>query len=270
MKTYSPKPEHIERRWYVIDASEKVLGRVASEAAALLRGKHKPIFAPHMDTGDHVIIVNADKVVLTGGKEMKKYAYRHSGYPGGITATRYDDLMRTRPVFAVEKAIKGMLPKNRLGRSMSRKLHVVPGPEHPHAAQTPVAYTLGQPPAWAGLPEPVSELKPRHRTAAEPEETGRAGEIATDEGASTIASESAAPKKPAAKKTAAKKTTAKRTAGKKTTATKTAAKKTAAKKTAAKKTAAKKTAAKKTTAKRSAAKKTTARKTTAKAEENEE
>jgi len=154
MKTYSPKPEHIERRWYVIDASGKVLGRVASEAAALLRGKHKPIFAPHMDVGDHVIIVNADKVELTGGKELKKFAYRHSGYPGGITATRYDDLMRNRPVFAVEKAIRGMLPKNRLGRSMIRKLHVVPGPEHPHAAQQPEAYTLGQPPMWQGLPAP--------------------------------------------------------------------------------------------------------------------
>ena len=164
MKTYSPKPEHIERRWYVIDAGDKVLGRVASEAAALLRGKHKPIFAPHMDTGDHVIVVNADKVVLTGGKEMKKFAYRHSGYPGGITATRYDDLMATRPVFAVEKAIKGMLPKNRLGRAMIRKLHVLGGPDHPHEAQLPVAYTLGQPPVWEGLPErPVAELKPRHR-----------------------------------------------------------------------------------------------------------
>jgi len=230
MKTYSPKPEHIERRWYVIDASDKVLGRVASEAAALLRGKHKPIFAPHMDTGDHVIIVNADKVVLTGGKEMKKYAYRHSGYPGGITATRYDDLMRTRPVFAVEKAIKGMLPKNRLGRSMSRKLHVVPGPEHPHAAQTPVAYTLGQPPAWAGLPEPVTELKPRHRTSAEREETGPASETATDEAASTKTTdpESQAPKKQAAQRTAAQKTAAKKTTAKKTAAKKTTAKKAAA------------------------------------------
>jgi large subunit ribosomal protein L13 len=152
MKTYSPKPEHIERSWYVIDAGGKVLGRVASEAAALLRGKHKPIFAPHMDTGDHVIIVNADRVELTGGKELKKFAYRHSGYPGGITATRYDELMRTRPVFAVEKAVRGMLPKTRLGRSMIRKLHVVPGPDHPHEAQKPVVYTLGQPPMWQGLP----------------------------------------------------------------------------------------------------------------------
>jgi large subunit ribosomal protein L13 len=176
MKTYSPKPEHIERSWYVIDASGKVLGRVASEAAALLRGKHKPIFAPHMDTGDHVIIVNADKIELTGGKELKKYAYRHSGYPGGITATRYDELMRTRPVFAVEKAIRGMLPKNSLGRSMIRKLHVVPGPEHPHAAQQPIAYSLGEPPVWRGLPssrvpdasEASSEPKKRQRAAKAP------------------------------------------------------------------------------------------------------
>jgi large subunit ribosomal protein L13 len=218
MKTYSPKPEHIERGWYVIDASDKVLGRVASEAAALLRGKHKPIFAPHMDTGDHVIIVNADKVVVTGGKEMKKFAYRHSGYPGGITATRYDDLLRDRPVFAVEKAVRGMLPKNRLGRAMINKLHVVGGPEHPHQAQQPVAYTLGQAPEWPGLPapKPVAELKTRHRTTGEPD---------------TAAEEKPTAKKPtAAKKPAAKKPAVKKTAAKKTVAKKTVAKKTAAKK----------------------------------------
>ena len=153
MKTYSPKPEHIERRWYVVDASDQVLGRIASEVAALLRGKHKPIFAPHMDTGDHVIVINADKVVVTGGKEFKKVAYRHSGYPGGITGVRYDKLLADRPVFAVEKAIRGMLPKNRLGRTMINKLHVVAGPEHRHAAQKPVPYTFGQPPVWEGLPD---------------------------------------------------------------------------------------------------------------------
>ena len=226
MKTYSPKPEHIERRWYVIDASDKVLGRVASEAAALLRGKHKPIFAPHMDTGDHVIIVNADKVVLTGGKEKKKFAYRHSGYPGGITATRYDELMSTRPVFAVEKAIRGMLPKNRLGRTMIRKLHVVGGAEHPHAAQQPVDYTLGRPPAWEGLPspKPATELKTRHLTSGD-------GAEVVDE-AST---------EPAAKKPAAKKTTATKPAAKSATAKKTTAKKATAKKITAKKPAAKKT-----------------------------
>jgi large subunit ribosomal protein L13 len=230
MKTYSPKPEHIERRWYVIDASDKVLGRVASEAAALLRGKHKPIFAPHMDTGDHVIIVNADKVVLTGGKEKKKFAYRHSGYPGGITATRYDELMSTRPVFAVEKAIRGMLPKNRLGRSMIRKLHVVGGAEHPHAAQQPVDYTLGRPPAWEGLPspKPVTELKTRHLTS------GDEAEVA-DEATAAPAEEQPAAKKPAAKKPATKKPAATKTTAKPATAKKPAAKKATAKKPAAKK-----------------------------------
>jgi large subunit ribosomal protein L13 len=261
MKTYSPKPEHIERRWYVIDAGDQVLGRVASEAAALLRGKHKPIFAPHMDTGDHVIIVNADKVVLTGGKETKKFAYRHSGYPGGIKSTRYDVLMSTRPVFAVEKAVRGMLPKNRLGRSMIRKLHVVGGAEHPHEAQQPVAYTLGSPPMWDGLPAPVTELKPRHRIPrAAPSDT-EATEPAT-EATEADADAPEAPEKPAATSTA-KKTTAKKSAAKKTTAKKTTAKKTTAKKTTAKKTTAKKTTAKKTTAKKTTAKKSTAKKTAA-------
>ena len=128
-----------------------------------MRGKHKPIFAPHMDTGDHVIVINADKVTVTGGKEFKKVAYRHSGYPGGISGVRYDELLANRPVFAVEKAVRGMLPKNRLGRSMIGKLHVVAGAEHPHGAQKPVDYTLGQPPVWEGLPAPkVNELKTRH------------------------------------------------------------------------------------------------------------
>ena len=259
MKTYSPKPEHIERRWYVIDASDKVLGRVASEAAALLRGKHKPIFAPHMDTGDHVVVVNADKVVVTGGKEMKKFAYRHSGYPGGIKATRYDELLRTRPVYAVEKAIRGMLPKNRLGRAMIRKLHVVPGPDHPHGAQQPVAYILGQPPMWEGLPEPVTELKTRHRTTGGAERPASSGEDSAEAAApeETATATSTAAKTSTAKKATAKKSTAKKSAAK-STASKTTAKKSTAKKTTAKKTTAKKTSAKKTTTtKKSTAKKTT-------------
>jgi large subunit ribosomal protein L13 len=168
MKTYSPKPEHIERRWYVVDAGGHVLGRVASEVATLLRGKHKPIYAPHMDTGDHVVVINADKIELTGNKGEDKYAYRHSGYPGGITAVRYRDLMSMRPVAAVEKAVRGMLPKNSLGRQMIKKLHVVPGPEHPHAAQSPVALALGERPAWDGLPAraaPAPAPKPRARKA---------------------------------------------------------------------------------------------------------
>ncbi len=250
MKTYSPKPEHIERRWYVIDAGGQVLGRVASEAAALLRGKHKPIFAPHMDTGDHVVIVNADKVVLTGGKETKKFAYRHSGYPGGIKSTRYDVLLSTRPVFAVEKAIRGMLPKNRLGRAMIRKLHVVGGAEHPHEAQRPEPYTLGRPPKWEGLPAPVMELKPRHRVPA------AAPNGATVEEADEATTAPAADEKPAAKKSTAKKSTAKKSTAKKTTAKKSNAKKTNAKESTGKKSTAKKTTAKKSTAKKSTAKRT--------------
>ena len=231
MKTYSPKPEHIVRHWYVVDASGQVLGRLASEVAGLLRGKHKPIFAPHMDTGDHVVVVNAEKIELTGGKESKKMAYRHSGYPGGITATRYDRLMLEKPAFVIEKAVRGMLPKNRLGRAMVKKLHVVAGPEHRHQAQQPTAYTLGQPPIWEGLPvkQPPTKVA---APASEPTEK-----------------RPAAKPRPAAKTTAtspAKKATAKKSATKKAAAKKAAAKKpTAAKKPAAKKTAARKPVAKK-------------------------
>lgn len=154
MKTYTPTPRDVERRWYVVDADGAVLGRLASEVAKILRGKHKPIFAPHADTGDHVIVVNARGVRLTGGKEQKKVEYRHSGYPGGLRETLYARLMEERPVHAVEKAIRGMLPKNRLGRAMARKLQVYEGPEHPHEAQKPVRLALGEVPAWEGLPKP--------------------------------------------------------------------------------------------------------------------
>ena len=159
MKTYSPKPEHIERRWFVVDASGQVLGRLASEVATLLRGKHKPMYAPHMDTGDHVIVVNADKIEVTGNKGEDKYAYHHSGYPGGIRAIQYKDLLTQRPVAAVEKAVRGMLPKNTLGRQMIKKLHVVPGAEHPHQAQSPVAIAVGERPAWGGLPTPAPTVR---------------------------------------------------------------------------------------------------------------
>ena len=165
MKTYSPKPEHIERRWYVIDAGEQVLGRVATEAAVVLRGKHKPIFAPHMDVGDNLIIINAAKVVLTGGKETKKVAWRHSGHPGGITGTLYEDLLEKRPAFVVEKAVRGMLPKNRLGRAMIKKLHVVPGPEHNHQAQKPQEWTMGMRPVWEGLPTSPAPLAAEKKAA---------------------------------------------------------------------------------------------------------
>jgi len=144
VRTYSPKPGDIQRQWYVIDASDIVLGRLATQAATLLRGKHKPIFAPHLDTGDFVIIVNAAKVALTGAKREQKLAYRHSGYPGGLRSISYADLLDTHPERAVEKAIKGMLPHNSLGRSMLRKLKVYAGPEHPHQAQQPVPYEITQ------------------------------------------------------------------------------------------------------------------------------
>ena len=137
VRTFSPTPNDIEHRWHVVDAEGLVLGRMATEVARVLRGKHKPIFAPHMDTGDHVIVVNADKVVLTADKSSKKMAYRHSGYPGGLKERSYGDLLATRPEEVVRLTVRGMLPKNRLGRAMLRKLKVYAGPTHPHAAQQP-------------------------------------------------------------------------------------------------------------------------------------
>ena len=144
MRTFTPKPGDIDRRWLVIDAEDVVLGRLASQAAILLRGKHKPTFAPHVDGGDYVVIVNASKVALTGSKRDQKIAYRHSGYPGGLKATNYVDLLEKSPEKAVEKAIRGMLPKNSLGRQVLAKLKVYAGPEHPHAAQQPQPFELTQ------------------------------------------------------------------------------------------------------------------------------
>src|SRR6476620_5809877 len=157
MKTYSPKPEHIERRWYVVDAS---------------------------------------KIELTGNKGEDKYAYRHSGYPGGITAVKYKDLMALRPVAAVEKAVRGMLPKNTIGRQMLKKLHVVPGPEHPHAAQAPVALALGERPAWNGLPaRPAPEAaKPKPRPAAKPKATTAKPKASTAKPKSATKAKTTAPK----------------------------------------------------------------------------
>ena len=143
-RTFSPKPADVQRNWLVIDATDVVLGRLASHTAALLRGKHKPTFAPHMDMGDHVINVNAEKVALTGSKLTQKMAYRHSGFPGGLTATSYADLLEKNPVRAVEKAIRGMLPKNTLGRAQMDKLKVYAGADHPHQAQLPKPYSLDQ------------------------------------------------------------------------------------------------------------------------------
>lgn len=138
MRTFSPKPSDISRAWHVVDADGLVLGRLATEVARILRGKHKPIFAPHLDTGDHVIVVNAAKVVLTADKAATKVAYRHSGYPGGLKSRTYGELLATRPEEVVRRSVKGMLPKGRLGRRMLRKLKVYAGPTHPHAAQKPV------------------------------------------------------------------------------------------------------------------------------------
>ena len=137
MRTYSPKASEIERTWYVVDADGLVLGRLASSVAAILRGKHRTTFAPHVDTGDHVIVVNADKIVLTSNKADDKLAYRHSGYPGGLRATSYAELLANQPTELVRRSVRGMLPKNSLGRRMLGKLNVYAGPDHPHAAQKP-------------------------------------------------------------------------------------------------------------------------------------
>ena len=142
MRTYTPKPGDIEKKWYIIDATDVVLGRLAAQVAALLRGKHKPNFAPHMDTGDFVIITNASKVTLTGSKATQKMAYRQSGYPGGLKATSYAELLASNPEQAVIKAVRGMLPHTSLGRQQLKKLKVFAGAEHPHGAQKPEPYEL--------------------------------------------------------------------------------------------------------------------------------
>ena len=142
MDTFMAKAAEVERKWYVVDAAGKALGRVAAEVAKVLRGKHKPIFTPHMDTGDHVIVINADKVKLTGKKLVQKIYFRHSGYLGGATYTKAGELLKKNPVKMVEMAVRGMVPRNRLGSQIFTKLHVYAGPEHPHAAQKPEVLTI--------------------------------------------------------------------------------------------------------------------------------
>ncbi|GAY10159.1 50S ribosomal protein L13 [Pseudonocardia sp. N23] len=144
MSTYSPKPGEITRAWHVIDANDVVLGRLATHAATLLRGKHKPTYAPHMDTGDFVIIINAEKIAVSGNKRADKFVYRHSGFPGGLKQRSVGEMIEKHPDRLVEKAIKGMLPKNRLGRAMAKKLKVYAGPSHPHSAQKPQAFEITQ------------------------------------------------------------------------------------------------------------------------------
>lgn len=137
MKTFSPKKENIERQWYLVDAKNQVLGRLASHVARILRGKHKPIFAPHVDTGDHVIIINAERIRVTGKKAQQKRYKRYSGYPSGLKETVYEEMLAKHPERILEHAIKGMLPKNRLGRKMFKKLRIYTGEQHPHQAQRP-------------------------------------------------------------------------------------------------------------------------------------
>ena len=137
MKTYSAKPESVKRDWYVVDASGKTLGRLASEVATRLRGKHKPEYTPHVDTGDYIVVINAEKVAVTGKKATDKMYYRHTGYPGGINEANFETLINSKPQLVIEKAVKGMMPRNPLGRDMLRKLKVYAGTEHPHTAQQP-------------------------------------------------------------------------------------------------------------------------------------
>jgi large subunit ribosomal protein L13 len=142
VRTYSPKAGEVNRAWHVIDAQDVVLGRLATQAATLLRGKHKPIYAPHVDTGDFVVIVNAEKVALTGNKRDQAFVYRHSGHPGGLSKRSFGEMLEKQPERLVERAIKGMLPHTRLGRAMASKLKVYAGPEHPHAAQQPQPFEI--------------------------------------------------------------------------------------------------------------------------------
>jgi len=141
MKTYSPKAKDIEREWWVIDAKDKTLGRIATQVASLIMGKHKPIYAPHIDTGDYVVVINVAKVKVTGKKAEQKVYYRHSGYPGGLKSQRFEELFDKDPVRVMELAVRGMLPHNRLGRAMLKKLKVYPGNEHPHQAQISLRHT---------------------------------------------------------------------------------------------------------------------------------
>ena len=142
MKTYSAKPESVQREWFIVDAAEKTLGRLATEIALRLKGKHKPEYTPHVDTGDYIVVINAEKIRVTGKKTTDKMYYRHTGYPGGLRSISFDKLIDHKPEMVFELAVKGMLPKNPLGRDMYRKLKVYAGSEHPHAAQQPQTLEL--------------------------------------------------------------------------------------------------------------------------------
>ena len=144
VKTYVPNESEIERKWYIVDAEDAVLGRLATEVASILRGKHKPQFTPHLDAGDYVIVVNAEKVRVTGAKENQKMYYRHSRYPGGLRSMTFNQMIEKHPERVIEAAVRGMLPKNALGRRMLRKLRVFTGPDHPHAAQQPIELNVAK------------------------------------------------------------------------------------------------------------------------------
>ncbi len=196
MKTYSAKPGEIGRTWFVMDASDEVLGRLATRVATVIRGKHKPVFTAHTDTGDFVVVVNAEKVKLTGNKLDKKRFRRHTGYPGGLVEIPYRRLLETHPERAIEQAVYGMLPKGRLGRQLRHKLKVYAGPEHPHASQSPEPLTVGGP-----IPVHVAPPPPRRA----PTGARRKAKKATD-GAKPSTARSSAKKKPAARKSKAKPT----------------------------------------------------------------
>ena len=192
MKTYSAKPNEIERRWFVMDATDVVLGRLATRAATVIRGKHKPVFTPHIDTGDFVVVINAAKVKLTGNKLENKKFRRHSGYPGGLTEIPYGRLLETHPERAIESAVWGMLPKGRLGRQLRGKLKVYAGEAHPHSSQQPEVLTADGPiPVYVG-PAPKVTPKPKREKKKAP------------------ASAAKSKAKPAAKKTTARKKSAPR------------------------------------------------------------
>jgi large subunit ribosomal protein L13 len=142
MKSYMARPHEVERRWYLVDAQGQTLGRLATEIARLLRGKNKPQYTPHVDTGDFVVVVNAEKVVVTGKKAEQKVYYRHTGYPGGLKETSYEVMMERKPTEILRKAVRGMMPRTRLGRQQLRKLKIYAGPEHPHEAQDPQPYEV--------------------------------------------------------------------------------------------------------------------------------
>jgi large subunit ribosomal protein L13 len=164
VKTYSAKPGEIGRTWFVMDASDEVLGRLATRAATVIRGKHKPVFTAHTDTGDFVVVVNAEKVKLTGNKLDKKKFRRHTGYPGGLVEIPYRRLLETHPERAIEQAVYGMLPKGRLGRQLRHKLKVYAGPEHPHASQQPEPLTVSGPiPVHVAPPPPMKPRKPKEK-----------------------------------------------------------------------------------------------------------